>query len=158
MAAEEPRFDPPIQAGVVVGFDASESSRQAVLEAGRIADLRGLALHVLRAWTLSTALDEVAMPPGQVPTIDEVEQAVRESVDAVVAEARQAFPTLSVHGHVHHGKAVSALVAASREAELLVVSRRGQGGFVDLLLGSTADQIVRHATCSVLVVRPRPAA
>lgn len=45
-------------------------------------------------------------------------------------------------------------MTASTTALLLVVSRRGQGGFVDLLLGSTADQVVRHATSSVLVVRP----
>jgi len=56
--------------------------------------------------------------------------------------------------HVHHGKGAQTLVEASRHAELVVVSRRGQGGFVNLLLGSTADQVVRYSACAVLVVRP----
>jgi nucleotide-binding universal stress UspA family protein len=69
--------------------------------------------------------------------------------------AREAHPDLTVQGHVRHGRAAQTLVDAGRRAELLVVSRRGQGGgFVDLLLGSTADQVVRHAPCQVLVVRP----
>ena len=41
------------------------------------------------------------------------------------------------------------------EAELIVVTSTGRHGVQRLLLGSTAERIVRHAHCSVLVLRRR---
>ncbi|HEX3005161.1 MAG TPA: universal stress protein [Angustibacter sp.] len=152
--AKEITFDPVVTGGVVAGFDGSDASRRAVAVAAEEAAMRGAPLHVVRAWMFSSAADEAGAPVGTVPSLDEVEQAVRASVDHVVQQVRAELPDLQVVPHVQHCKAVDALVSASRDAQLLVVARRGQGGFVDLLLGSTADQVVRHAHCSVLVVRP----
>lgn len=50
-----------------------------------------------------------------------------------------------------------ALLRTSSDADLLVVGSRGLGGFGGLLLGSISQQCVQHATCPVLVVRPRSA-
>ena len=152
--AREITFDPAVSGGVVAGYDGSDASRRAVAVAADEASLRGVPLHVVRAWMLSTALDEAGAPPGTVPSLAEVEEAVRTSVEQVVQQVSAERPGVEMRAHVHHGKAVDALVAASRDALLVVVARRGQGGFVDLLLGSTADQVVRHAHSSVLVVRP----
>jgi nucleotide-binding universal stress UspA family protein len=146
-------FDPAVAGGVVAGFDGSDASMRAVHVAAEEASLRGVPVHVLRAWMFSSAAEEAGAPHGTVPSLAEVEDAVRASVDGAVAAVRAEHPDLEVTGHVQHCKAVDALVAASQEALLVVVSRRGQGGFVNLLLGSTADQVVRHARSSVLVVR-----
>ncbi|MGN6300653.1 MAG: universal stress protein [Angustibacter sp.] len=152
--AKEITFDPVVTGGVVAGYDGSDASRRAVAVAAEEAAMRGVPLHVVRAWMFSSAADEAGAPHGTVPSLDEVEQAVRTSVAQVVEQVRSELPDLQVVPHVQHCKAVDALVTASLEAQLLVVARRGQGGFVDLLLGSTADQVVRHAHSSVLVVRP----
>ena len=45
-----------------------------------------------------------------------------------------------------------ALLHAAAGAHLLVVARRGAGGFRGLGFGSTADQVVRHSPCPVVVV------
>lgn len=152
--AKEITFDPDLTGGVVAGFDGSDASRRAVEVAADEASLRSVTLHVVRAWMFSSAADEAGAPLGTVPSLDEVEQAVRTSVEQVVQQVKDLRPWLQVEAHVQHCKAVDALVSASRDAQLVVVARRGQGGFVDLLLGSTADQVVRHAHSSVLVVRP----
>src|SRR4051812_10330912 len=153
MGQKEIDFEPSVQGAVVVGFDGSAASLRAVRVAAEEAVLRSATLHVVRAWMFSTAADEAGAPHGTVPSLDEVEAAVRAGVDRAVAAAREAHPGLEVVGHVQHCKAAQALVTASESALLLVVSRRGKGGFVDLLLGSTADQVVRHARSSALVVR-----
>jgi nucleotide-binding universal stress UspA family protein len=49
--------------------------------------------------------------------------------------------------------AVDALVAASEEADLLVVGSRGLHGLG--ALGSVSERVAHRASCSVLVIRPR---
>ena len=43
--------------------------------------------------------------------------------------------------------------ASSQAVDLIVVGRKGSGGFKRLLLGSVSSGVVNHASCSVLVVR-----
>jgi nucleotide-binding universal stress UspA family protein len=43
--------------------------------------------------------------------------------------------------------------AASEKVDLIIVGRKGAGGFKRLLLGSVSSGIVNHAASSVLVVR-----
>jgi nucleotide-binding universal stress UspA family protein len=141
--------------GVVVGDDGSACAAVALREAVEQARVRGLPLHVVRAWSLTSAMRPADVPQGIVPSVFEFEEATlaaeRERVGQLLAEAGQA--ELDVQVHVVHAPAAKALVAASAQADLLVVGTRGLGGFKHLLLGSVAEQCVRHAASSVLVVR-----
>ena len=51
------------------------------------------------------------------------------------------------------GRPARALLDEARGCNLLVVGARGHGGFRGLRLGSIAEKCVRHAPCSVMVVR-----
>lgn len=43
--------------------------------------------------------------------------------------------------------------AEERGVDLIIVSTRGQTGLKHVLMGSTAERVVQHATCPVLVIR-----
>lgn len=59
--------------------------------------------------------------------------------------------------HVRHGlvwKNLAEVIEANR-IDLIVVGTHGRGGFGKLLLGSAAEDILRHAPCPVLTIGPR---
>jgi nucleotide-binding universal stress UspA family protein len=58
---------------------------------------------------------------------------------------------------VRHGSASHEIVDAARslKIDLIIVPTRGHSGLKRILLGSTAERLVRHAPCPVLVVRER---
>ncbi len=59
--------------------------------------------------------------------------------------------------HVRHGKVWKNLaeIVETNRIDLLVVGTHGRGGFGKLLLGSVAEDILRHAFCPVLTVGPQ---
>jgi len=63
---------------------------------------------------------------------------------------------IEVEELVVHGEAASEIVRVAREhhVDLIVISSHGRTGLGRVLFGSTAEAVVRHATCPVLVVKP----
>ncbi|KEI45989.1 universal stress protein [Saccharopolyspora rectivirgula] len=140
--------------GVVVGVDGSASSKRALQVAADEAKARGAPLHVVRAWSIRTAPRPAECPPNTMPSVEQFHRAVREDTERIVQKRLGDDPGVEVNLHIVHSPPPQALLEAARGAELLVVGHRGRGGFAGLLLGSVAEQCVRHAACPVLVVRP----
>ena len=71
---------------------------------------------------------------------------------------------VKVENSVENGHAGEQICRRAQElgADLIVTSTHGRTGLKHVLLGSTAEYVVRHAPCPVLVVpsheRPPPAA
>ncbi|HXV35152.1 MAG TPA: universal stress protein [Gaiellaceae bacterium] len=146
-------------AKIVVGTDGSPSAQHAVSWALGEARLRKAALHIVHAWMvpLVDALPEpwlLAVPIGHTEQEleDRLAAGAREFLEATVAEAKAAGPELDVIGELAEMRPAAALLAAARDADLLVVGSRGHGGFAGLLLGSVSSQCVHHAPCPVVVV------
>ncbi len=134
---------------VVVGIDGSESSKEALRWAMRQANATGSSVEAIMAWELPTTYAFGAPMPTAYDFAPNCERALHEVVQEVVGE----YPGVEVSVVVTEGDARQALVAASRDADLLVVGSRGHGEVVGLLLGSVSEYCATHATCPVVVIR-----
>jgi nucleotide-binding universal stress UspA family protein len=65
---------------------------------------------------------------------------------------------LTVEEVIGHGDAAAEIVrvADEHEVDLIVISSHGRTGLGRIIFGSTAEAVVRHARCPVLVVKPPP--
>ena len=139
--------------GIVVGVDGSGHSRKALERAAAEAVAHGASLTVL---TVHQAVRDVygsaSHYTDDAALTDKAREAAQAETDQVLAAlgSRPASVTVTAV----HGLPVDELIKASQGADMLVLGRRGFGGFARLMMGSVTDQVSRHAHCAVLVVPP----
>lgn len=139
---------------IVVGVDDSPEAEAAIDLAFAAAKLRGVPLVGVHAWDVgrgSTAWEAAGWHEDEAA----LEETLREMANGLLTEQRAANPEVEVKLKVVRARAHEALVAASKDAGMLVVGSRGRGGFAGLLLGSTSKRVLRDAACPVIVVRGR---
>ncbi|MFD5835913.1 universal stress protein [Streptomyces collinus] len=140
---------------VVVGVDGSASSLAAVEVAAREARLRAAGLRVVHAFVWPAT--HVPLEPSQLgPPGGGLRNMADRLVTEAVERARAVAPDVDTSHGVVTAEPLTVLEAQSRAAELVVVGSRGMGGFVGLLVGSTAVHLAAHGSCPVLVVREQP--
>ena len=81
-----------------------------------------------------------------------LDKSVQSSLEKLKALAASASIEVEVEVRVGHPYKTILEVAEEKSAELIIVASH-QPGLQNYFLGSTAAKVVRHATCSVLVVR-----
>ena len=139
--------------GIVVGVDGSSHSRKALERAASEAAAHGAPLTVL---TIHQAVRDVyggvSHYQDDAALTDKAKEAAQAETDQVLAAlgSRPASVTVTAV----HGLPVDQLIKASQDADMLVLGRRGQGGFARLMMGSVTDQVSRHAHCAVLITPP----
>jgi nucleotide-binding universal stress UspA family protein len=130
---------------VVVGYDGSDFSMQALEWALDEAELRKLPLTVAHAWQ---------WPYG---TVEEDKRPLREAAEHVLWHGGQCASATSavadVETDLYEGHAAERLVQLSAEADLVVVGSRGLGWLPRAVVGSVATYVAEHARCPVIVVR-----
>ncbi len=141
-----------IDGGVVVGHDGSEHADKAVLKAARWAGRAGLPLHIVRVWTMSSAPRPKTWSPGYVPPMTDFEEAVRDALAADVGRLTLPPESPEPQFHTLHGAPGRRMVEATEKADLMVVAKRGRGGFLGMVLGSTTQQVVQYGKCPVMVI------
>lgn len=137
---------------ITVGVDGSEDSRAALRWAVEEARLRGWPLHVVFAW--GDLGVRIARESGwaKAVTVELERAAAEELVSKFVAEDLAEPLQVGAVIDTLPGDAAQVLLDASRQSDVLVVGRRGSGGFIGLGLGSVSDKCSRHASCPVVVV------
>ena len=105
-------------------------------------------IEVVAAWSLFEQLHGGAFDPR----FDEqhARARVEEFLSATLGEERPRDMIVTLVNDL----ATTAILERAEDADLVVVGSRGHGGFVGLMLGSVSNQVVHHADCPVVVVRP----
>ncbi|QNE16974.1 universal stress protein [Kribbella qitaiheensis] len=143
---------PPHRPTIVVGLDGSKESMQATEFAFEQVELLGGRLVVVSAW--NTPFSTYENGRGEL-VFDNAE--VHRATEVLVAEAlaglRADHPGAEVDVQLIPAQPARAILHAAESADLVVVGSRGRGGFTGLLLGSTSQHVLHHATCPVAIVR-----
>jgi nucleotide-binding universal stress UspA family protein len=131
---------------VLVGMDYSADSRTAGQYAAWEAMRRGVPLRLVHS------IDPPPAYGAVVPMNAMVNDATR-LLSNFADELRAQHPEVAVEHSIVTGGAAATIVSQSTEASLVVVGRRGAGGFPELLTGSVSAQAAAHAHAPVVVVR-----
>jgi nucleotide-binding universal stress UspA family protein len=137
---------------VVVGVDGSAESVAALAWAARYGTASGARVRALLAWHYPGAVGGPPVEKAPEAVRDQTEQHERGTLDDAVAKAVPGKEP-GVETMLGYGHAAEVLIEASKEADLLVVGRRGHRAFTGMLLGSVSLHCVTGAFCPVVVVR-----
>jgi nucleotide-binding universal stress UspA family protein len=139
-------------AKLVVPIDFSRASLQAMPWARFIARAANAEVHLVHVRDFEYPGPIGFVPPVPLSTAG-TENLLRRHLGDVAAEYR--LEKTGDHLHIRTGRAFDQTCQVAREldADLIVTSTHGHTGWKRLFLGSTAERIVRHAPCPVLVAR-----
>ena len=140
---------------IVIGVDGSEGAAAALDFAAGEAAFRGARLRIVAVWEVPVTIyaGGFAPPPPLDPaTLDAFRVCAEQVADEALAAVTKQHPSLEGDALAVQGQPADVLLEQSADAALIVVGRRGLGGFSSLLLGSDSQQVVQHATCPVVVV------
>lgn len=142
---------------ILVAIDDSDTSRCALEEAKHLARTHGARLciaHVadetlmgMHHRTFTTTLN-----------LDDARRAIADAGRRLLEEARQQAADVDTETlllEASNRRVSETLVEAAKtwQADLIVVGTHGRRGFERLILGSVAEQLVRMAPASILLVR-----
>jgi nucleotide-binding universal stress UspA family protein len=141
---------------ILVPIDFSEHAKKALKYAAAFGEQFGaevLLLHVVEPIVYPVEMGFV--PPEIQDMGEKLVQNARERLQAL-ADAELKLP-IKTTALISRGTAFQqiATVAQEKGADLIIVTTHGYTGLKHVLLGSTAERVVRHAPCPVLVVRDR---
>ncbi len=139
---------------IVVGVDGSKNSAAALAWAIAEARVRDATVEAVLGWhePIMGGTAAVMIPVDYREFEESYRAQLDRAVDEVVGDDDN---DVEIDRQLVHAPAARSLLDAAEGAELLVVGRRGHGGFLGLVLGSTSQQVVWHAPCPVVVV-PAP--
>lgn len=133
---------------ILVPVDFSDCSSKALQYAVPFAKQFGAALILLHVVEPYPAVPEMA--PYDVEIVQDGRatlEKLRKSIDEAV-HVKTLLRTGAAHTEI-------AYAAEDLEVDLIIISTHGRRGLTRLMLGSTAEKVLRYAPCPVLIVRER---
>lgn len=136
---------------ILLATDGSTRAEGAEAYACRLAESWGASLTVVSVLEFAPGLD----PESPVCRIYLAELMTQATEDLARLKARAAERGIAVHTRIETGIPSEQVLAAAaaEDADLIIMGTAGKTGLAHVLLGSTAERIIRTAPCPVLAVR-----
>jgi len=145
---------------IVVGIDFSEMSRDALRNAMRIAAQDSSEVHAVHVFRppwgglffKPSGVD--SSPEAQARYRDQLRTKLEEFCRPDDPQVQWTSPRFELVSNASHG---AGLVEYARQsgADLVALGTRGKTNLREVLLGSTAERVLRQASCSILAVKPQ---
>lgn len=145
---------------ILLPTDFSDCGNYALSYAASLARTFGasiICVHVIEPMVPTVGYSGMTEPLPIADITDQLEYSAERELPKLAE--REEVAGLQVEELIVHGEAASEIVrvAKERNVDLIVVSSHGRTGLGRILFGSTAEAVVRHASCPVLVVKPSQA-
>ncbi len=141
--------------------DFSENSRPAQQLAVEYAQAFGaqlVVLHVINSSRIGYPSLEERIPVDIKETLDRIQEAVEKALGLVCSECASSHVDVKTWSRIGIPAREIIRFAHEESVDLIVTGTHGWTGFKHLIMGSTAANVVRTATCPVVTVRsPIPA-
>lgn len=139
---------------VVVPVDFSNNTDKVIKYGLSIADKLGaqvLFFHVIHDFQ---GYDMMLVHPSFLGMTKDLEQKAEDRMAALVKEYGQREK--GVTGNVVIGDAADEIISYAKleQADMIIIGTHGVKGLEKILIGSTADRVVKRAPCPVLVFNP----
>ncbi len=142
---------------ILVPIDFSRYSRETLDFALTLRNFF-LPTYILLNVVVSGEVESFANLGGELP--ETRARRMQESKDQLEGEAnrrRKQIPELNMECRVASGIPFKEIcrLADEENSDLIVIGTHGRTGLSHLLIGSTAERVVQHASCPVLSIKPR---
>jgi universal stress protein A len=142
---------------ILVPVDFSPSSKRALEWALAFAERFDAQVMVVHTWEIPSYLrPDLTVWSGDISaTLTDYTRADAEKNMQTFLRETRAGERANVSSSVEPGAPYPTILrlASERAIDLIAMGTHGRAGVAHLLLGSTAENVVRHATCPVLTVR-----
>jgi nucleotide-binding universal stress UspA family protein len=144
---------------VIACVDFSDTSRKALEQAARMAVRDGAALHVLHVFDAPWHRLHYRAPTPQASADyqkqyrDALRRRLQAFAESVAPETAPLTARYELFDYNGYAAGISEFVKQV-DGDLVVLGTRGRTNLRDILLGSTAERVIRDTPCSVLAVKP----
>jgi nucleotide-binding universal stress UspA family protein len=140
---------------ILVPLDGSPFAEHALPMALALARRSGAGIHLATVSTPLAAAYLEGVYVGNADLEEEKNAQLRAYQETILARMRERIE-VPLSGEVKYGEVAATLcdLAASGEYDLIVMATHGRSPFGRFWLGSVADEMIRHGTLPLLLVRP----
>ena len=141
---------------ILCAVDFSSDSVKAFHVAVDLARAQSGSIHLLHVIEAQPVVADW-LPIGGIGEVTiQIEEKANAAMESLVRSAKTSLTGLAVTTEVTSGRAFVEIVNRARElnADVIVLGSKGAALLEDIIVGSTAERVMKTASCSVLIARP----